>query len=223
MFIRDNVDAAIYGVGVGDAWDSTNVVEVPSVTGTTKLGIDRIGVLGDTIDEITRHKAGILNAKCPAFTIEQVPLASEILEQRADDMGISLHTVGIHSAILRVSILPDADFQRQNASIAIVLAVFLLGKVEQETSSLSEDIPPTIKEILENSRWRGRFEIKLDGKSTWYLDGPYTKDSLKVGGRWFAAQVEQKQAKLSMVSHDLPLVKGSQRFSSQKSGHELDS
>lgn len=46
------MDVAIYEVGVGGAWDSTNIIMKPAVTGITTLGIDHVAVLGDTIDKI---------------------------------------------------------------------------------------------------------------------------------------------------------------------------
>ncbi len=192
VFLRENVDTAIFEVGVGGAWDSTNVIEVPAVKGITKLGSDHVVVLGDTIDKIAWHKAGIFKENCPAFTVEQVPLASEVLEQRAVDKGIRLSTVGIHPTMSQVKVVPNADFQRQNASLAVALVKSLLGKLGQETLSLNEGVPSIIKEGLENTKWRGRCETKLAGKKTWYLDGAHTEDSLKVGGRWFADQVEQR-------------------------------
>ena len=53
------VDAAVLEVGVGGAYDSTNIVPKPVVTGVTALGIDHVSVLGHTIAEIAWQKAGI--------------------------------------------------------------------------------------------------------------------------------------------------------------------
>lgn len=108
VFIKEKVDTAIYEVGIGGACDSTNVIEVPAVTGITRVGIDHVKVLGDTIDKIAWHKAGIFIANCPAFTVMQVPLASKVLEQRAADKGISLHTVRIHPAMSQVKVILNA-------------------------------------------------------------------------------------------------------------------
>lgn len=53
------MDCAILEVGVGGENDSTNIIERPVVCGITALGLDHISVLGDTIDKIAWHKAGI--------------------------------------------------------------------------------------------------------------------------------------------------------------------
>lgn len=44
---------------MGGAYDSTNIVPKPIVTGVTALGLDHVSVLGHTIREIAWQKAGI--------------------------------------------------------------------------------------------------------------------------------------------------------------------
>jgi folylpolyglutamate synthase len=52
-------------VGVGGAYDSTNVIPRPVVCGISSLGLDHQAVLGQTLAEIAWHKAGI--AKVGSF------------------------------------------------------------------------------------------------------------------------------------------------------------
>lgn len=59
-FIQEKVDCAILEVGVGGEYDSTNIIEKPIVCGITALGLDHVSVLGNTIDQIAWHKAGII-------------------------------------------------------------------------------------------------------------------------------------------------------------------
>lgn len=59
VFMREGVDAAVYEVGVGGENDSTNVFERPAVTGVKTLGIGHVASLGDMVDKIAWHKAGI--------------------------------------------------------------------------------------------------------------------------------------------------------------------
>ena len=60
IFHRESVDVAIVEVGIGGLYDTTNVVRKPVVCGITSLGIDHTALLGSTIEEIARHKAGIM-------------------------------------------------------------------------------------------------------------------------------------------------------------------
>jgi folylpolyglutamate synthase len=63
-FKQENVDAAILEVGVGGEYDSTNIVPNPIVTAISSLGLDHQAVLGNTIEEIAWHKAGIIKVLC---------------------------------------------------------------------------------------------------------------------------------------------------------------
>lgn len=58
-FVSEHVDTAIYEVGVGGEYDSTNVFETPTACGISALGIDHTVMLGNTIEEIAWNKAGI--------------------------------------------------------------------------------------------------------------------------------------------------------------------
>ncbi|KAI8306599.1 Folylpolyglutamate synthase [Colletotrichum sp. SAR11_59] len=68
VFMQENVDAAIYEVGVGGELDSTNIIHQPVAVAITTLGIDHVQTLGNTIEQIAWHKAGIMKKGCPAFT-----------------------------------------------------------------------------------------------------------------------------------------------------------
>jgi folylpolyglutamate synthase len=61
--MQENVDVAILEVGVGGEYDSTNIIENPIVCGITALGLDHVTVLGNTIDSIAWHKAGIIKVR----------------------------------------------------------------------------------------------------------------------------------------------------------------
>ncbi|KAL2430868.1 Folylpolyglutamate synthase [Exophiala dermatitidis] len=188
VFLKEGVDAAIYEVGVGGAWDSTNVVQTPIVTGITTLGIDHVAVLGDTLAKIAWHKAGIFKKGVPAFSVPQDPEAVEVLKNRAFEIGVQyLHFINIDPFVYDVNVVPDADYQRGNISLAIALVV--AAAEELGLKELRPDIRPEVfKGGLEQTVWRGRCETKFDGPRRWRLDGAHTVDSLKVATQWFAAQ-----------------------------------
>lgn len=188
VFLRENVDAAIYEVGVGGEYDSTNIFERPAATGISALGIDHVFALGDTIDKIAWHKAGILKTESLAFTTEQVPAAMEVIEGRAREKEVDIKVVQINPALKDVNIRPDADFQRRNASLAIALTEMVLKRVDPSFSLPKNALPKEFVNGLEQVVWRGRFEIKVDGNVCWYLDGAHTADSLVVAAKWFASQ-----------------------------------
>ena len=91
VFLQEGVDTAIYEVGVGGTYDSTNIIDKPTVTGISALGIDHTFMLGDNIASITENKTGIFKKGVPAFVSKQLeyPETHELIEKRAKQLGVS--------------------------------------------------------------------------------------------------------------------------------------
>jgi dihydrofolate synthase/folylpolyglutamate synthase len=64
-FKREQCDFVILEVGLGGRLDATNVVDKPLVSVITKIGLDHQDFLGETIEEISREKAGIIKTGSP--------------------------------------------------------------------------------------------------------------------------------------------------------------
>jgi folylpolyglutamate synthase len=186
VFLQESVDAAVYEVGVGGEFDSTNIVDHPAVTGISTLGIDHVFTLGKTIEEIAWHKAGIQKKGVPSFTVSQVPAALAVVQERAKRKDVESLTVLAEDPRLKgVSIRPNASFQRLNASLAIALAETVLQKLDPGFEVHATLLPKEFVHGLEQVLWRGRCETKNEGDITWYLDGAHTQDSITVAAKWF--------------------------------------
>jgi folylpolyglutamate synthase/dihydrofolate synthase len=188
VFLKEGVDVAVYEVGLGGEYDCTNTIERPAAIGISTLGIDHVFLLGDSVDKIAWHKAGIMKAGSPAFSTEQAPEAMEVVKSRAHEKGVDVKVVQINPALQNVKIKPGADFQRRNASLAIALADTVLRKIDPSFSLPEKSLPKEFVDGLEQVVWRGRFETKVDGNIRWYLDGAHTADSLIEAALWFASQ-----------------------------------
>jgi folylpolyglutamate synthase len=205
-FIQEQVDTAIYEVGVGGEYDATNIVDHPAVTGISTLGIDHTFYLGETIDKIAWHKAGIQKEGVPSFTVRQIPAAMEVTKKRAEERKVRyLHVVDIDPRLEDVKIRPDAEFQKGNASLAVALAESVLGELDPEFWPQEYSLPKEFVDGLEQVVWRGRCEMKVDGDITWYLDGAHTADSIVVAAKWFGDEVSEKYDPLlsSVTQHCL--------------------
>ncbi len=192
VFLSEGVDVAIYEVGVGGEYDSTNIVERPAVTGISALGIDHVFTLGGTIDKIAWHKAGILKKGSPAFTVNQPETAMKVVEERGREKGVDVSVVSINPALKGVKIQPDAKFQRNNASLAVALTSTVLKKICPSFSLPEGSLPKEFVDGLEQVVWRGRCEVKIDGNICWYLDGAHTSDSLKFAAKWFSGEISKR-------------------------------
>jgi len=88
------VDVAVVEVGLGGRWDATNVVGA-SVAVVTPIGLDHVGILGDTIGAIAAEKAGIVHAGATAVVAAQPEPALAPLRARAADVGATLRLQGV--------------------------------------------------------------------------------------------------------------------------------
>ncbi|KYK54167.1 tetrahydrofolylpolyglutamate synthase [Drechmeria coniospora] len=185
VFLQEGVDVAVYETGIGGEYDATNLVEMPLVSGISTLGIDHVFVLGDTVEKIAWHKAGIMKHGSPAFTVTQDAGAAAVLRRRAVEKDVKLTVLDVDARLDGVRIRPDAPFQKKNATLAVALAETALQKLGVATTQ-GPNLPREFVDGLEKTVFRGRCEVKTEDKVTWYVDGAHTSDSLKMSSRWFA-------------------------------------
>ncbi|MGE7912878.1 bifunctional folylpolyglutamate synthase/dihydrofolate synthase [Lysinibacillus xylanilyticus] len=88
-FVASNVDIALIEAGMGGLLDSTNVV-TPIVSIIPSIALEHTNFLGDTIESIARHKAGIIKPDRPVI-IGELPLeAKNIVYQEAKKIHASV-------------------------------------------------------------------------------------------------------------------------------------
>ncbi|MCJ1481353.1 Folylpolyglutamate synthetase [Schaereria dolodes] len=188
-YMSEGVDTAILECGIGGEYDSTNIIEQPTVTGITSLGIDHTFLLGSTIEEIAWHKAGIMKSGAIAFTAPQPEGAMAVLQKRAEDKGLELHRVERHPELEIVKLGLAADFQKTNASLAIQIAAAYLQTLGH-TDITTDPLPAEFIRGLEQVKWGGRCETRRENNITWHLDGGHTLESIEVASKWFASEVQ---------------------------------
>lgn len=66
-FADNNVDYAVVECGMGGKGDSTNVEKENVCSVLTSISLDHTDFLGDTLEEITREKEGIIRENSPCF------------------------------------------------------------------------------------------------------------------------------------------------------------
>lgn len=85
----------IWETGLGGRLDSTNVV-VPLVSVITNIGLDHTDVLGSSVAEIAREKAGIIKPGVPVVLGELQPEAYEAIELSAQNKRSTMYRLGVH-------------------------------------------------------------------------------------------------------------------------------
>src|SRR3954452_337452 len=97
------VEVAVVEVGLGGRWDATNVVQAP-VAVVTPIGLDHVGLLGDTVEAIAAEKAGIIHPGAVVVEGPQPAGAADVLAQRADTVEARLLRAGVDFGVRSRSI-----------------------------------------------------------------------------------------------------------------------
>ena len=92
-FARQEVSCAVVEVGLGGRLDPTNVL-IPSVSVITSISYDHMHLLGYSLSEIAREKAGIIKPGVPVILAPQQPEAERVVVQIAEERGAPIKIVG---------------------------------------------------------------------------------------------------------------------------------
>ncbi len=88
-FDGEDCDFAIIEVGMGGRLDPTNIVK-PICCAITAIGLDHMGFLGDTLEEIAGEKAGIIKANVPVVCYPAQESVSRVFAEKAAELHAPL-------------------------------------------------------------------------------------------------------------------------------------
>ena len=191
-FRRQGVRTAVVEVGLGGRLDSTNVVDAP-VGVITTIELEHTEVLGPTLVEIAREKAGILKpgmhavlgslGDAPRAEVERIARSAGVPVSR---LGVDLHVDGRdlgptgqtftvrtrHSTYPSLHLPLQGIFQPSNAALAV-------AAVEQFARASDRELAASaVRDGLARVRWRGRLE-RLAGRPEVFLDVAHTPESAR--------------------------------------------
>jgi dihydrofolate synthase / folylpolyglutamate synthase len=118
------VDVAVVEVGLGGAWDATNVADA-DVAVVTPIDLDHTHLLGRTIGEITREKAGIIKPGAHAILAGQSVEAAEILLARCAEVGALPQREGVDFGVIDRELAVSGQLIRLSAADGSVDDIFL--------------------------------------------------------------------------------------------------
>ena len=171
-FKRKKCQLVVLECGLGGRLDSTNVVENVLLSVITGIALDHTSILGNTISEIAREKAGIIKENTPVLFCgtgveAQRPITEVAKTKNAPVFFVDRESVNIKKQTLDGTIF-DYELYKN-------LEISLLGKYQVENATnvlqairllnnhgfmrISED---SIRRGLKNAKWHARFEVILD-------------------------------------------------------------
>lgn len=180
-FARKACDIVVLETGLGGRLDATNVIPVPEAAVIMNIGLEHTEVLGHTLSEIAREKAGIIKAGGDAVTY---PVSDEIDEVYAEvcaEQGAHWHRVRFERLREKNASLDGQCFdwgkwhdirlhllgthQCRNAVMALETALLL-----HEKGWHIDDA--AILAGLVDARWAARFEV-LSRNPLFIVDGAH--------------------------------------------------
>lgn len=193
LFPRRQPDFCILETGLGGRLDATNAVSQKELSIITRIGLDHVEYLGDTLERIAGEKAGILKAGVPAVIWDTCEETSAVFRKRAGELGISASFVSkkdytllnfrkktidfsvrtgyyydTREGILDLTLPTIAAYQMENAALAL-RAIEILDEKRHIT-------PEQIRQGIRQFSWPGRMEEVLPEV---YVDGAHNEDGIR--------------------------------------------
>ena len=167
-FARQNCDIVVLEVGMGGAFDATNVIECPEVAVITNIGLDHTDFLGDTVEKIAETKAGIFKEGGNAVIYRGSESVEKVFEdicaernvslKKANFEGLQLHSHGLEGQIFDCGARKNLQLPllgiHQLKNAAVVLSI--IDTLQEKGWNISED---HVRNGLKYARWPGRFDI----------------------------------------------------------------
>ena len=185
-FLQKKVDIVLLETGLGGREDSTNVITNPLCVLFASISRDHMELLGNTLEEIAKEKAGIIKEGVPVISYDNPKEVQEVLKEEAEKKHaaisfiskeeIELEKKGIEGQVfsykqyehIQLSLL--GEHQLQNAAVALEALEPLKKFYEIEEM----DVYRALKKVS----WKGRFEV-LQKNPIWIRDGAHNVDAIR--------------------------------------------
>jgi dihydrofolate synthase/folylpolyglutamate synthase len=191
LFRQLDAQVQVLEVGLGGDLDSTNVFDTKECAVITNIGLEHREILGDTVAEIARHKAGIIVPGCPTVMAPQRESAADVIREVANAKGSRLTEVALACSLRRDSFNPDSQtFRLRTPSTGYQAKLPLLGKHQLDNAATAivamEQLAAcgirvgeeAVRAGLEKVNWPARIEV-VKRRPLVVIDAAHTADSAR--------------------------------------------
>ena len=186
-FSENEVDFAIFEVGLGGRNDATNVFGKKVLSIVANIGMDHLGVIGNTLEEIAFEKGGIIQDNDNVILYPSPVVALNVLtnickekntyvevlckDNIRDIVQEKYYSIFSYGSIENIKINMVGNYQIYNASLSLLAINNLKGR------NLIEISDEQIKKGFENTSWPGRLEW-ISKSENILIDGAHNEDSI---------------------------------------------
>lgn len=183
-FVKQKADIVLLETGLGGRDDATNCIEQPLCSVFSSISRDHMQLLGDTIEEITLVKAGIIKKHCPVIAYPNEKAVQQILKQVAEEQGsqwievdkneiVSIDFNIYHQQFSYKNIIYDLSLLGKHQQYNCATALEVLFFLQQTYRALTQE---HIKNGLAHTVWKGRLEV-VKKNPLWIRDGAHNEDA----------------------------------------------
>lgn len=167
-FSEQKCDFVVLEVGMGGKLDATNIIDKPVVSVICKIALDHTQYLGETVEEITLEKCGIIKENGTVTVYPNEEKVLDIIRRCAAEKHAEI-TVADPKRADGYKLSLGGAFQKFNAAVALETADALRRK--------GFDIPEkAVTDGLLNTEWPARFEWVTDKV---VIDGAHNADGIR--------------------------------------------
>ena len=164
-FAARGAEIAVIEVGLGGRLDSTNVVD-PLVSAVTKVAMDHMKYLGDTLELIAAEKAGIAKPGVPFVVGDSAPGPLAVLQAEGIRHGAEVRVVP-EAARWEGPLGLPGEHQRRNAAVAAAILEALPARYRPDEGATSRGFA------------RARVAGRLDRRGKWLFDVAHNPDGMR--------------------------------------------
>lgn len=222
-------DVVVWETGLGGRMDVTNLV-TPIVSLITNVGMDHTDVLGDSLEEIAREKAGIIKPGVPVVSCASQSSVIAVLRETAKEKGSTLYLLGEQFHYERGGLSGRTQsIQFKGPFRAIDLELSMLGKHQCTNAAGAMMVLEILRQymafVLEDEQvlagfqdafWAGRLE-QVSNQPRIVLDGAHNPEGAEALTRSLPEAFSYRKLNLMMgmlankhhreyLEHILPIV-----------------
>ena len=167
--------------------DATNVIGNPKLCVFASVSMDHIGVLGNTLEEIARDKAGIIKEGAEVVTGRQAACVKSVLEETSSVKGCriteaDLEKLEVVRRALETQAFTYGEFEEMEIRLAgqhqIENAVTVLEAVRALRRQGVDISDTAVRAGLRKTRWPGRMMV-LEKHPLVIADGAHNEDAVR--------------------------------------------
>ena len=188
IFSKEDIDYCILETGLGGRLDATNAVSKKELSVITRISLDHVEYLGNTVTQIAGEKAGIMQTGVPVVFLDGGQEATAVFVEKAAELGSPVYMVSksdyafqnfknkiidfsVHTryyGYVSLTLHTIARYQMENAALA-VRAIEVLDEGHTITKE-------AICQGISACKWAGRMEEILPEV---FVDGAHNEDGIR--------------------------------------------